>query len=505
MEGYLAVYYRKKYTRFWCVLDGQQFSYYERLDLGQQMAVGIKGTFFIRNAEVQLVVHETRPNVIRIRCEGRKNYEYLDTDKSSDGSIWYQSIMKAVNLHEAKQNKTTEMAKYATTLGMDPTVKITMKNIAKSYRKLCLKAHPDKGGDVSEFNNINHAYNKLMALQAELEAREISDEFEYEAIVEKGPDGVGLGLVVTEDTVRGRIVVQAMNTNMLLRGLSKEAGGAILPGDCLVGIDRDDCSHWAFSRVKARLNSFRLSVGSTARLRFQRRYTGAAAGEGLEEDTVKEPVTPLAKASRQETQPAEVERDENDAADALNKMKSKIEADMKNNDETPFQGSAIDALRETKAELEKTKVKLLDAVVLAKTWLDRSVEVSAELERARDELEKANETIMSMKMAAEKSSGEVSVLKSRISMLENNASSPGPEKVLLTIEDVFDIKSDKAEIKLMLQQLKKYCGEATYFDDNDSTISVGLASISERNRKFKDNELLAEQLEKDILSLLASS
>ena len=88
---------------------------------------------------MQLVVHETRPNVIRIRCEGRKNYEYLDTDKSPDGSIWYQSIMKAVNLHEAKQNKTTEIAKYATTLGMDPTVKITLKSIAKSYRKLCLK------------------------------------------------------------------------------------------------------------------------------------------------------------------------------------------------------------------------------------------------------------------------------------------------------------------------------------------------------------------------------
>ncbi len=26
------------------------------------------------------------------------------------------------------------------------------------------------------------------------------------------------------------------------------------------------------------------------------------------------------------------------------------------------------------------------------------------------------------------------------------------------MEDVFDIKTDKAEIKLMLQQLKRYCG-----------------------------------------------
>ncbi len=158
MEGYIAVYYRKRYTRFWCVLDGQQFSFYERLDLGQQMAVGIKvpnsdltlsslnywtffvkGHFFLRNAEIQLVVHETRPNVIRIRCEGRKNYEYLDTDKSPDSSIWYQSIMKAATLHEAKQHKIIEIAKYAATLGMDPSVKITLKNVAKAYRRLCLK------------------------------------------------------------------------------------------------------------------------------------------------------------------------------------------------------------------------------------------------------------------------------------------------------------------------------------------------------------------------------
>ncbi len=47
--------------------------------------------------------------------------------------------------------------------------------------------------------------------------------------------------------------------------------------------------------------------------------------------------------------------------------------------------------------------------------------------------------------------------------------------------------------------------EATYFDDGDSTVSISLASISDRNRKFKDNEILAEQLEKDMLSLLASS
>jgi hypothetical protein len=42
MEGNLLVYHKKRYSRFWCVLDGQQFSYYEKLDLHLQQAVGIK-------------------------------------------------------------------------------------------------------------------------------------------------------------------------------------------------------------------------------------------------------------------------------------------------------------------------------------------------------------------------------------------------------------------------------------------------------------------------------
>jgi hypothetical protein len=47
--------------------------------------------------------------------------------------------MKAATLHEAKQHKIIEIAKYAATLGMDPSVKITLKNVAKAYRRLCLK------------------------------------------------------------------------------------------------------------------------------------------------------------------------------------------------------------------------------------------------------------------------------------------------------------------------------------------------------------------------------
>jgi len=48
--------------------------------------------------------------------------------------------------------------------------------------------------------------------------------------------------------------VQSTQRNILLRGLSEEAEGEILQGDALVAIDKDDCSHWPMSRVKARVS-----------------------------------------------------------------------------------------------------------------------------------------------------------------------------------------------------------------------------------------------------------
>ena len=48
-----------------------------------------------------------------------------------------------------------------------------------------LQVHPDRGGDTKQFSEISTAHTKLMAIQADLDERERSAEFEYEAIVEK--------------------------------------------------------------------------------------------------------------------------------------------------------------------------------------------------------------------------------------------------------------------------------------------------------------------------------
>ena len=59
---------------------------------------------------------------------------------------------------------------------------------------------------------------------------------------------VGLGIVVMEDLLRGRIVVQAVQESVVLRGLSEEAGGGIRVGDSLYAIEADVCVDWPILR-----------------------------------------------------------------------------------------------------------------------------------------------------------------------------------------------------------------------------------------------------------------
>jgi hypothetical protein len=42
MEGFVTLWKNKRYQRYWAVLDGQQLSYYERLDEQLQEPVNIQ-------------------------------------------------------------------------------------------------------------------------------------------------------------------------------------------------------------------------------------------------------------------------------------------------------------------------------------------------------------------------------------------------------------------------------------------------------------------------------
>jgi len=64
------------------------------------------------------------------------------------------------------------------------------KTIKKAYRKLCLKHHPDKGGDEHTFKEINAAYEIL----SDEKKRELYDQYGLEGVEQEGgPGGPGGG------------------------------------------------------------------------------------------------------------------------------------------------------------------------------------------------------------------------------------------------------------------------------------------------------------------------
>jgi hypothetical protein len=180
MEGSVLIYKNKKYSRHWGVLDGQQFSFYMKLDKNIQEPVNIQGVLFIQNAEVSKAIHQGRNYCISIKCENKKSYEYVDCETNQNQSDWYKAMTKAKSWHLEERRRIETPMHNRSVLGIPSEIKLTQQIITKAYRKLCLKvlfvfrhviflnmqqAHPDKGGDVSHFNEIHQVWGYFTCCQ----------------------------------------------------------------------------------------------------------------------------------------------------------------------------------------------------------------------------------------------------------------------------------------------------------------------------------------------------
>jgi hypothetical protein len=179
---------------------------------------------YLQNAVISKVKLADRDHCLSILCQGKKSTEFLVFDSFSSQTDWYKALERASLLHEEEKRRLEAPLQYRALLGIQPETKLSRHLIVKAFRKSSLKFHPDKGGDPEKFTEIRQAYTSLLALQTEEEERRNSTEIEYEAVIEKA-DGVGLGIVVLEDTIRRRIIVQTIQKNIFLRGLSEESEG----------------------------------------------------------------------------------------------------------------------------------------------------------------------------------------------------------------------------------------------------------------------------------------
>jgi hypothetical protein len=275
MEGYLSIVVKgfatTRLRKVWVVLDRQQLTWYDHLDLTDQLPKKLKGVMFIRDAVLRKVADTNTAHALSIECNAVKTVFYC-TD-ATVCSNWYKALTRSISIHNLIAQNEALPKQYTLQLGLSLEEELTKANIAKAYKRLCLKEHPDKGGNPEEFNKVKEAYNYLMARQTTIDEMESTVPLQYEATIVKQAGKVGFGMSVNDDRANERLLVGKVQDDIIIVDISEESGGKIRPGDRIIGIDHDDCSHWMMSRLVPRLGLTRIPVGGTAVFTFERRVS----------------------------------------------------------------------------------------------------------------------------------------------------------------------------------------------------------------------------------------
>ena len=127
MEGYLLLKRTISWEKVWVVLERQQLSYYESLDLKTQEAKSIKGFVILKNADVRKIKENGRENCIQIimaaiEVPKSKSPAVLTFQCDGEGSAqlcstWFLMLTKASQLEKEEEKKNSEPTLHRAVLG----------------------------------------------------------------------------------------------------------------------------------------------------------------------------------------------------------------------------------------------------------------------------------------------------------------------------------------------------------------------------------------------------
>ncbi len=275
MEGYLfkkgrgdSTFGRHNWKRRWFVLEGNNLTYYDSFDLTKDEPVVMKGSTPVDGSKVEVIQHKEKQFCFSLKHDSRKPL-YMHAENEKEMNLWLSALNSAASPTE--NNSLTE-AECLTLLNIkDSPDSLTPAIINKAYRKTCLKVHPDKGGDVAQFKKVQEAFDYLNNKLEDEEFNKKYNTIQYECSIEKGPKGVGFGMLVAENIKKKEVSVKQVNDTILLRDITEPAKGVILKGDIIVKIGKDNVMGWPLARVVQRLSDFRIPVGTEVRLALTRR------------------------------------------------------------------------------------------------------------------------------------------------------------------------------------------------------------------------------------------
>jgi len=253
----------------------------------------------MKGCDIKLADSKDRPCSFAIVADGQTPI-FLDAEQEGVMKLWMNALKNAA-MGIYGLSKRTDFTEYYSLLGIpeDKEDDLTLSFLTKQYRKISLKAHPDKGGDVEEYERIQEAYNLIKSHLDEQEQAKLYDTIHYEVVVEKGGPGIGLGMLVIEDKKKAQIRLKSKQANIIIRKLDEAAQGDMKVGDVLVGIDDDNTVTWTLARVVQRLNDFRVPVGSTVRMTYARMVRKDGIDDDMEQGAAEAPsnTTPASTAN----------------------------------------------------------------------------------------------------------------------------------------------------------------------------------------------------------------
>jgi hypothetical protein len=216
--------HRRNWSKRWFVMKGA-FLYYFSDEHDFLHGNPHKGVIPLKDVVTQIFFHRKRNFCFEVVHEERRTF-YLQASTEEEKYEWIEAISAA---SAGPVNAPVTVQLYYDTLELPETASLIQ--IKKAYRKLALKNHPDRGGDLDAFKAVTEAYEVLCSVK-ETQVAEAEDYVEVHVTLDRGTRGLGISLEDSGAPPLNRVIVTG-----LIEGKPAHSSGEIRDQDTLIGVD----------------------------------------------------------------------------------------------------------------------------------------------------------------------------------------------------------------------------------------------------------------------------
>jgi preprotein translocase subunit Sec63 len=153
MEGYLRWKNGFLFTRVWVVVEEQLLTFYEFFDTEEGQPKKVKGSLDLKNAEIIKLAskHSNDPaqaqHGLKIKTTTKGSKATFLCSDANTWNQWFSALLRISKFHEEEADRIKKPLESREILGIpeDKFGKLTKSMITRSYKRLSLKEHPDKG------------------------------------------------------------------------------------------------------------------------------------------------------------------------------------------------------------------------------------------------------------------------------------------------------------------------------------------------------------------------